>query len=100
MKIIKIVNGQISIVNERGIALFPKFGKDVVMAFYNEKQDLIVATFKNGKLQLFSERGLVKRTVLNSGVINARFIGDDIFVETDKGKTEIRTQTGLLKRTI
>lgn len=100
MKIIKIVDGSIHIVNERGIAQFPSFGKGVVMAFYNDRQDLIVATFKNGKVELLTERGLVKRTIINSGVVNARFIGDDVFVETQKGDTEIRSQTGLLKRRI
>jgi hypothetical protein len=100
MKIIKIKDGKISIVNERGIALFPTFGKDVISAFYNDKQDLVVATLSNGKVELLSERGLIKKTVINSGAVNARFSGEDLIVETNKGKTEIRSQTGLLKRTI
>ena len=98
MKIIKIVDGKINIVNERGIAQFAPFGKDVISAFYNDKQDLIVATFGNGKVEFLTERGLVKRTLINSGAVNARWSGEDIIVDTDKGTAEIRSQTGLLKR--
>ena len=100
MKIIKIVDGRITIVNERGIFLFPTFGKDIVSAFYNDKQDLIVATLRNGKVELFTERGLVRRTVVNTDAVNARLSGDDLIIDTIRNKTEIRSQTGMLKKTI
>ena len=100
MKIIKIQNGTIHLVNERGIAIAATFGKDIISAFYNDKQDLIVAMFKTGKVELLNEHGLVNRVVINSGALNARFVGEEILIETIKGKTEIRSQMGLLKKTI
>ena len=51
-------------------------------------------------MELLNDRGILQRTIVNTGAVNARFSGDDILVETNKGKTEIRSQSGLLKKTI
>lgn len=100
MKIIKIISGKIALVNERGMAISHSFGKDVINAFLNDNQDLIVATNKSGKVELLNERGILQRTIVNTGALAARFMGDDILVETTTGKTELRSNTGLLKRTL
>lgn len=100
MKIIKIVDGTIHIVNERGIALFPVFGKDITSAFYNDSQDLIVLTDKKGKVELRTERGLLRRVVMNAGVSSARFQGNNLQIIKPDGKNEIRSQTGLLIRVV
>mgnify|MGYP001344647203 FL=1 len=99
-KIIKVVNGRINIVNNKGLVLSPVICNDVVTAFFNDAQDLIVATFRDGRVELLKERGLVQRTIVKSGALSARFYGEDVLIETDKGKTEIRNRRGLLKRTI
>lgn len=100
MKLIKIKDGKITLVNERGIVLSPSFGRDVVSAFLNSAENLIVVTYISGKVELFNERGILQRTIINTGAVNARFSGDDILVETNKGKTEIHSQSGMLKKTI
>jgi len=100
MKFIKLKDGKITLVNERGIALIGAFGREVVAAFLNDKQDLIVATLKSGKVEILNDRGILQKTVVNNGAVNARFAGDDILVETNKGKTELRSQSGILKKTL
>lgn len=102
MKFIKLKDGKITLVNERGMPVGSAgaFGRDVVSAFLNDKQDLIVATLKSGKVEILNERGILQKTVVNIGAVNARFAGDDVLVETSKGKTELRSQSGLLKRTL
>ncbi len=99
-KIIKVVNGRINIVNNKGLVLSPVICKDVVTAFFNDEQDLIIATFRDGRVELLKERGLVQRTIVKSGALSARFYGEDVLIETDKGKTEIRNRRGILLRTI
>jgi len=102
MKIIKIKNGKILLVNERGMAVGGRgeFGRDIVSAFLNDKEELIVATTTSGKVELMNERGVLKRTIVNVGAVNARFAGEDIIVETKNGKLELRSQTGLLKKNL
>jgi len=100
MNIIKIIDGRIHQVNERGIALHPVICRNVVSAFYNSSENLIVVTFSDGMVQLVNLRGIIERTIVKTGAANALFSGQDILVQTIKGKTEIRSQTGLLIRTV
>jgi hypothetical protein len=101
MKIIKLKDGKITLVNERGVSVgVGAFGREVVSAFFNDKQDLIVTTLKSGKVETLNERGVIQKIIVNTGAVNARFAGDDIVVETTKGKTELRSQTGVLKKTL
>lgn len=100
MKIIKLKDSKITLVNERGMTLSSAFGRDVVTASLNDKQDLIVATLKSGKVEILNERGMLQKTVVNTGAVNARFAGDDVLIETNKGKTELRSQSGMLKKTL
>lgn len=99
MLLAKIISGKVEIVNERGL-LQHSFGSKAIDAYLNDKQDLVVVTYENGKVDLTNIRGLVQRTIVNSGARNARFMGDDITIQNDKGKTEIRSKTGILKKTI
>lgn len=99
MNLIKIKNGKIEVVNERGI-LQRSIGSNVLNACFNEKQNLIVATNISGKVETLNERGILQKTIANTGAVDARWMGEDIAVTTKQGKTEIRSLTGILKRTI
>ncbi len=99
MNLIKIKNGKIEVVNERGI-LQRSFGSNILNACFNEKQNLILATNISGKVEMLNERGILQRTISNTAAVEARWMGEDIAVTTKQGKTEIRSQSGALKRTI
>jgi hypothetical protein len=99
MLLAKIKKGKVEIVNERGV-LQHSFGVNIMEACLNENQDLVVITYANGKVDLTNIRGMLKKTIVNTGAKSARFFGDDISIVNDKGKTEIRSQTGMLKKTI
>ena len=99
MVIAKIKNGKVEIINERNI-LQHSFGSNVIEAFLNDTQDKVVITFTSGKVDITNVRGILIKTIVNTGAVNARFSGDEIIVETQKGKTEIRSQTGVLKKTV
>lgn len=99
MNLIKIKNGKIEVVNERGV-LQRSFGSNVMNACFNDKQNLIVATYISGRVETLNERGHLQKPIVNLGAVEARWMGDDIAVTTKQGKTEIRSLTGALKRTI
>ena len=100
MKILKLVNGKITLFDAKGSPISHAFGREIMNAYLNDKEDLIVATNKAGKVELLSVKGILTRTIVNTGAVSARFSGDDIVVETKAGKTELRSQTGILKRTL
>lgn len=99
MFVIKIKSGKIYIYNERNI-LYRSFGKDIAVAFFNNAQDSIVATLLDGSVKTMTLSGHLKRVVKNKEAVDARYFGDDILINLKNGKSEIRTESGLLKRTI
>ena len=59
-----------------------------------------ILKINNGKVEIRDDRGKLKRTIGNDDAVSARWYGKDIAIATTKGKTEIRTETGTLIRSI
>lgn len=97
---IAIVNkGRVEIRKDNGI-LIRSFGRDAVGANFNADQSLIVVVNTKGKVELYKESGIMIRSFGNGDAVNATWMGKDIAVQIKSGKTEIRSETGLLRRTI
>ncbi len=99
MTILKIKNGKIELVNDRGV-LQRAFAGDVIHGDINDKENLVAVVYKSGKVETLNERGMLQKNIVSSGAVYAKFYGEDIVVGYKDGKYELRANHGTLKRTL
>ena len=75
MKILKIDSGKLEIRTDRGSYVRTICSKDVIDAYFNEDESLVVITYNNGKVELRKENASYVRTIVSRGAISARWQG-------------------------
>lgn len=100
MNIPQIKIGKLEI-RKNAESLIRTFGSgNAVAADFNQDQSLLAITLANGKVGIRKDSVNFVRTIGIDILPNTRLNGEEIAIETDKGKTELRKASGALIRTI
>lgn len=100
MNIARVKKRQVEIISTSGshIRTFPS--SNVVFADIKSDDKFVLVTYENGRVELTNSGGVLLRTITSTGAISARFSGDDLTVQYQSRKTEIRSESGVLERTL
>lgn len=100
MNIVTVKKGKVELRNDNGTVI-RTFGRDAVNANLNANQSLVVVVTEKGKVELYkADNGSMIRSFGNGDAVSATWTGKDIAVQIQSGKTEIRSESGTLIRTI